>query len=132
MRESFPVRRHLTRGLVAFALWIVAPFSLLALAAMAGLLIAMGPLLLFLLVVLPHQWFVRRDQFQAVAVFSTGEALLIALGQWLVVALLYAFLTRRVDPKVHRWLPPLVILAVGILVNAIVTALGVTVEADWL
>lgn len=119
-------------GAVVLGAWALAPIHLLSALARLGVTVALAPLLPWLLIVYPHVWLVRRSGYAAQFVLPGLWAPSVAVLQWTLVALVFGALLRRAPLRTKLWAAPLVVVAVGLLFHLIVSAAGVTVEADWL
>jgi hypothetical protein len=79
-------------------------------------------------IVFPHDWVVRRTSTGSSAAFPFDIAILVALTQWVSAAFVFGYLARKRSITTTIWVAPLVIIAVGLLVNLLMAVAGLTVE----
>lgn len=103
------------RAFTAFVLWLIAPLGFVIL---PGVLSPefLGDLRLTVLngwfaIVFPHAWF---HDLEGDRILTNAGAVVIALAQWLAVAILFAILARRQGARRLFWLAPLAIVCVGL------------------
>lgn len=121
------------RAFAAFATWLFAP---LAFVIVPGLLSPefLGDLRVAILggwfsIVFPHPWFHDTDGDR---ILSNAGALVIAVAQWVLVALVFAVFARRQGAKRLFWLAPLAIVGVGLTVAGFALWLPIEVRPRML
>src|SRR5687767_4323079 len=62
-------------------------------------------------IVFPHDWMVRRTVTGSSAAFSFYSAILVAVAQWLSVAIVFGYLVRQRSIPVTIWVAPIAVIA---------------------
>jgi hypothetical protein len=90
------------------------------------MMIGLGPLLLLAPIIYPHQS-LRRALTPQARIFSPSIAIVVAVLQWGVVALVFAIFTRRLSSWRQALIAPIIVLGVGIGVLSLASSLGMIV-----
>ena len=121
------IDRATLRGAVIFVAWLLAPVGVLAALVRAGVDALTGPLILVVYIVYPHASFVHRTGDTVTRLFSPGAAMVVAIVQWALVMAVFALITRRLRAAHQIWIAPLIVVAVGVVVSLVASALGITI-----
>src|SRR5688572_32610503 len=100
-------------GMLAF--WLVLPIVVALTVAGHGW--PRAPLTIWVTwkaLVFPHDWIVSRSAGGSEAIFSGSTAVLVAIGQWAVVAFAFGRLLHARSLRTVAWVAPLTIIAVGV------------------
>jgi len=118
-------------GAGILAAWVVMPGALGALAARLGAwTIAMGLWLPWTMFIFPHDSVWLRSGTGGQRAWPQSVAIMLAVAQWSMVALVFGWKTRADSARERFWFAPVVVVAMAVVIRLGLHLSGYSVEVD--